>query len=330
MRGTNKRYPAAFKARVALEAAKQTRTLAELSGRYQVHSVQISHWKKQLLDGIESLFRDGRRRDHDESQAIQAELYEQIGWLKMEVEWLKKKLPASADLKRPLIDAGNTDLSIRRQCELLDLNRSSYYLQPAVESEENLRLMRLIDQQFLLTPFYGSRRMTACLERSGETVNRKRVQRLMAKMGLEAMFPRPRTTTAASDARVYPYLLRDRELTHADEVWSSDITYVPMKRGYMYLTAVIDWYSRYVLSWRLSNTWRGDSAWRHWTRRYEGSAGDHQHRPRLTVHIARVHRPSGGGWDRGESGWSRACVGQRVRGAVVEERKIRRHLHQKV
>ena len=91
MTGTRKRYSASFKARVALEAAKQTKTLAELSGRYQVHSVQISHWKKQLLDGIESLFRDGRRRDHDESQAIQAELYEQIGRLKMEVEWLKKK-----------------------------------------------------------------------------------------------------------------------------------------------------------------------------------------------------------------------------------------------
>jgi len=118
--------------------------------------------------------------------------------------------------------------------------------------------MRLIDQQFLLTPFYGNRRMAATLERSGETVNRKRVQRLMAKMGLDAIFPRPRTTTtAAPDARVYPYLLRDRELTHVDEVWSSDITYVPMRHGFMYLTAVIDWYSRYVLSWRLSNTLEG-------------------------------------------------------------------------
>lgn len=91
MKGTRKRYPAAFKARVALEAAKQTRTLAELAGAFQVHTVQVSQWKKQLLDGIESLFRDGRRRDHDESQAIQAQLYEQIGRLQMEVEWLKKK-----------------------------------------------------------------------------------------------------------------------------------------------------------------------------------------------------------------------------------------------
>jgi putative transposase len=130
---------------------------------------------------------------------------------------------------------------------------------PATESEENLRLMRRIDEQFLKTPFYGTRRMTASLQRAGETVNRKRVQRLMALMGLEALFPKPRTTTtaAASDARVYPYLLRDRELTHVNEVWSSDITYVPMKHGFMYLTAVIDWYSRFVLSWRLSNTLEG-------------------------------------------------------------------------
>jgi putative transposase len=140
-------------------------------------------------------------------------------------------------------------LSIRRQCEFLGLNRSSYYLGPAVESEENLRVMRLIDQQFLKTPFFGSRRMMVSLERAGEAVNRKRVQRLMALMGLEALFPKPRTTTAAPDARVYPYLLRDRVLTHADEVWSSDITYVPMRHGFMYLTAVIDWFSRYVLSW---------------------------------------------------------------------------------
>src|SRR3954451_25168285 len=109
-------------------------------------------------------------------------------------------MPAAAVDKRPLVEPSNPQLSIRRQCELLGLNRSSYYLAPAVESEENLRLMRLIDRQFMTTPFYGSRRMTASLERSGETVNRKRVQRLMAKMGLEALFPTPRTTVAAADA----------------------------------------------------------------------------------------------------------------------------------
>jgi putative transposase len=166
-------------------------------------------------------------------------------------------LPAAVDRKRELVDPNNLHLSICRQCELLDLNRSTYYLVPAVESEENLRLMRLIDRQYLETPFYGSRKMAESLNRSGEAVNRKRVQRLMGLMGLEAVHPQPRTTVAAPAAKAYPYLLRDRKLTRVDEVWSSDITYVPMKHGFMYLTAVIDWYSRYVLSWRLSNTLDG-------------------------------------------------------------------------
>jgi putative transposase len=114
--------------------------------------------------------------------------------------------------------------------------------------------MRRIDEQYLKTPFYGSRRMAVVLSSPEEPVNRKRVQRLMRVMGIEALHPKPRTTIAAAGAKVYPYLLRDRVLTRSDEVWSSDITYVPMRHGFMYLTAVIDWYSRYVLSWRLSNT----------------------------------------------------------------------------
>ena len=156
-----------------------------------------------------------------------------------------------------LIDPCDPHLSIYRQCELIGLNRSTYYLGPATESAEDLRLMRLIDEQYLKTPFYGSRRMAASLRRRGEAINRKRVQRLMTLMGLEGLHPRPRTTIAAPGARAYPYLLRDRVLTRAEEVWSSDITYVPMRRGFMYLTAVIDWFSRYVLSWRLSNTLEG-------------------------------------------------------------------------
>jgi putative transposase len=145
-------------------------------------------------------------------------------------------------------------LSIRDQCDLIGLSRSTFYLPPATESEEDLRLMRLIDEQYLKTPFYGSRRLTAFLQRRGEAVNRKRVRRLMGVMGLEGLHPRRRTTAAEPGARAYPYLLRGRALTRPDEVWSSDITYVPMRRGFMDLTAVIGWFSRYVLSWRLSNT----------------------------------------------------------------------------
>jgi putative transposase len=166
-------------------------------------------------------------------------------------------LPAAVDRKRGLVGLDGCDLSISRQCELIDLNRSTYYLSPAAESSENLRLMRLVDEQYLKTPFYGSRRMTEYLVRAGEAVNRKRVQRLMRIMGLEGLFPGRRTSIPASDAKVYPYLLRNRVLTRIDEVWSSDITYIPIRHGFMYLTAVIDWFSRYVLSWRLSNTLEG-------------------------------------------------------------------------
>jgi putative transposase len=166
-------------------------------------------------------------------------------------------LPAAVEAKRALVRNDLLHVSVSRQCELLGLNRSTYYLPPAVESAENLRLMRLIDVQYLETPFYGSRRMTAVLERAGESVNRKRVQRLMRLMGLEGLFPGRRTSIAEPGAKAYPYLLRDRTLSRIDEVWSSDITYVPMRHGFMYLTAVIDWYSRYVLSWRLSNTLDG-------------------------------------------------------------------------
>lgn len=139
-----------------------------------------------------------------------------------------------------------------RQCELLGLARSTCYYQPVDETAENLALMRAIDQQYLETPFYGSRKLALELG-----VNRKRVQRLMRIMGLEAIYPRRRTTRPASGHKIYPYLLRNVEITRPDQVWSTDITYVPLRHGFLYLVAVMDWFSRYVLSWRLSNTLDG-------------------------------------------------------------------------
>jgi putative transposase len=156
-----------------------------------------------------------------------------------------------------LIDTGHPDLSVRRQCELLGLSRSGLYYEPAPETTENLRLMRLIDEQYTACPFYGSRRMTAWLVERGEEVNRKRVQRLMRQMGLEAIYPKPRPSTAGRGHKVYPYLLRGVRVERPNQVWSTDITYVPMTSGFMYLAAVIDWYSRYVIAWRLSNTLDG-------------------------------------------------------------------------
>ena len=158
---------------------------------------------------------------------------------------------------RGLIESGHEHLSVRRQCELLGLNRSSLYYQAAPESVENLRLMRLLDQEYTRHPFYGSRRLTWWLRTQGEEVNRKRVQRLLRLMGLEAIYPKPRLSQAGPGHRLYPYLLRGVKVARPDQVWSADITYVPLAAGFMYLAAILDWYSRYVIAWRLSNTLEG-------------------------------------------------------------------------
>jgi putative transposase len=134
------------------------------------------------------------------------------------------------------------------------VNRASFYYAPAGESSLNLKLMRLIDEQYTRTPFYGVPRMTVWLRRQGFQANRKRVERLMRLMGLQAIYPKPNTSRKHSDHKIYPYLLRYVEIVHPDQVWSSDITYIRMKGGFLYLTAIIDWFSRYVLAWRLSNT----------------------------------------------------------------------------
>jgi putative transposase len=169
----------------------------------------------------------------------------------------QKKMPDGPELKRSLVEAGHPQLSVRRQCQLLGLCRASLYYEPAQETQEDLALMRLIDQQYTRCPFYGSRRWAAWLQGQGHEVNRKRVRRLMALMGLEAVYPKPRLSAADRQHKVYPYLLRGVAIRRPDQVWSADITYVPLAQGFMYLAAVIDWHSRYVIAWRLSNTLDG-------------------------------------------------------------------------
>jgi len=166
-------------------------------------------------------------------------------------------LPPSAEDRRHLVEVDHPELSVRRQCELLGLNRSTYYYEPTGATPEDLRLMRLIDETYTACPFYGSRRITEALTRRGEEVNRKRVQRLMRIMGLEAIDPKPRLSAAGRGHKIYPYLLRGVTIERPDQVWSADITYVPLPTGFMYLAAVIDWFSRYVLAWKLSNTLDG-------------------------------------------------------------------------
>ena len=156
--------------------------------------------------------------------------------------------------RREMVDREHPSLSLVRQCALLGVSRSSLYYRPRAASEEDLSLMGEIDRQYLEAPFYGSRRMQAWLERRGIRVSRKRVQRLMRAMGLRAIYRRPSTSRRSPENPVYPYLLRNVRITRPNQVWAADITYLPMARGFLYLVAVMDWHSRYVLAWRLSNT----------------------------------------------------------------------------
>ena len=155
---------------------------------------------------------------------------------------------------RTWIDFDHPQLSVREQCRILGLHRSNVYYDPIPESAENLRLMRMMDEEHLKRPCRGSRQMVDFFEDQEMIVNRKRIQRLMRKMGIEGISPKRRTTLRLEGHRVYPYLLRNLSIDHSDQVWCCDITYIPMQLGFLYLVAVMDWYSRYVLSWRLSNS----------------------------------------------------------------------------
>jgi putative transposase len=157
-----------------------------------------------------------------------------------------------------MLDSKHLGLSLKRQCDLLDINRSSIYYKPRPICPGDLEMMKLIDEQYLKTPVYGTRSMRDYLNRQGYKVNRKRVQRLMRLMGLEAIYPKPKTSKPHPGHRIYPYLLKGLEINRPDMVWVADITFIPLRRGFMYLVAVMDWHSRKVLSWRISNTLDSD------------------------------------------------------------------------
>ncbi len=160
----------------------------------------------------------------------------------------------SRSLRQAMIDRGHQQLSLVRQCALLNISRASVYYRPVSTRAEDLELMARMDRQYLKTPFYGSRRMKAWLLAEGNLVSRSKVRRLMRLMGLEAIYRRPNTSKPAPGHRVYPYLLKGVDVNRVDQVWAADITYIPMAQGFLYLVAIMDWHSRHVVAWKLSNT----------------------------------------------------------------------------
>jgi putative transposase len=161
-------------------------------------------------------------------------------------------LVCSTEQRRDLVEPAHPEISLRRQCELLGVNRSGLYYQPLGENAENLKLMRLLDEEYTRRPFYGSRRMMHWLHEQGQVVGRRRVRRLMGMLGLEAIYPKPKLSQPGEGHTIHPYLLNGVTITRINQVWSTDITYIRMANGFLYLVAVMDWFSRFVLSWALS------------------------------------------------------------------------------
>ncbi|NVN03882.1 MULTISPECIES: IS3 family transposase [Asaia] len=252
---TRKRYSCEFKSRVALEAIRGEQTLAELASKHGVHQTMIAQWKRQAIEGMSATFSGKQAAEVTISPGDVEKPHAKIGQLLVERGFFTGCLCAVGRAqRRQMIDLKRPRLSVVRQCTLLQLNRSGVYYRPVPESDANLSLMRLIDAQFLETPYYGSRQMTRHLRRLGHDVGRKRARRLMATMGLRAIYQKPRTTVPHPAHRKYPYLLRDLVIDRPNQVWCSDITYIPMRKGFLYLVAMMDWATRKVLSWRLSNT----------------------------------------------------------------------------
>ncbi|WP_408015032.1 IS3 family transposase [Roseovarius gahaiensis] len=247
-----------FKAKVALEAIREEMTLAELSKKYGVHPNQISTWKRAAIENMATAF---TRRGADPGKGSEAEiekLHSKIGQLVVERDFLANGLGSTARDARQKMVSKDHELSQRRQCTLLQLSRSTLYYQPKGESAENLRFMEIIDKQFLETPWYGSRQMARHMKRKGHKCGRHRVRRLMRLMRLVPIYQEPNTSKKHPAHKIYPYLLKGLAITRPNQVWCADITYIRMERGFLYLVAIMDWYSRKVLAWRLSNTLEAD------------------------------------------------------------------------
>lgn len=212
---TRRKHSAAFKAKVALEAAKGIKTLNELASQFEVHPVQITKWKRQLVDRIPDLF-SNPKKDMELNDKLD-ELYRQIGEVTVERDWLKKKIKSlSLNEKKMLVALDDRDLSLSRQCALIGLARSSYYYDPCQEDATILEIMKKIDRIFTMHPYYGKRRISVALKSEGFDVGVQLARTLMKRMGIEAIYPKPNLSKAHPTHKIYPYLLRGVKITKKD------------------------------------------------------------------------------------------------------------------
>ncbi|MCH8838502.1 MAG: IS3 family transposase [Candidatus Marinimicrobia bacterium] len=246
-------HSAAFKASVAIEAIKGEHTLSELAARFELHPTQIQLWKKKLLDGSKDVF-GASEKNRRQTESEVKDLHAKIGQLTMERDFLSQGARSLTMIERRTMIQTKTTLPVTTKCRLLDINQSTAYYKRAskVPDPEELALKRLMDDLHMTYPFMGTRSIRDQLQNRGYKINRKRIKRLMAQMGIASVAPQPNTSRPGKQHKVYPYLLRGLRIHRPNQVWATDITYIPMARGFLYLVAIIDWYSRKVLSWRLS------------------------------------------------------------------------------
>ncbi|WDR06969.1 IS3 family transposase [Devosia rhodophyticola] len=241
-----------FKAKVALAAIKGEKTLAELAQQFDVHANQITQWRSQLPEGAADVF-GGEARPEPTAPTVDVKtLHAKIGQLTLENDFLGRSAQQSRPAERKAMIDRDHDLSVTSQARVLNISRSSVYYLPRPASPGDLALMRRIDELHLDYPFAGARMLRDLLGREGFAVGRLHVSTLMKRMGIEAIYRRPNTSKRAPGHKIYPYLLRKLAVTRPNQVWAIDITYIPMARGFAYLAAVVDWFSRRVLAWRLS------------------------------------------------------------------------------
>ena len=254
-----KTYSPAEKARIALEAIKGNLTAAEITAQFDVHTTQVNQWKRQALDSLPELFTNKTKALQVDYESQLAELYQQIGRLKVENDFLKKNLINLKGDRRLWLEPNSPGLSIRQQCVLLEINRSSvYYTSHVAVSDETLALLRIVDEVYTQYPFFGTRQMASYLRTQGHDVEREQIRGIYERLGLRSLAPGPHTSKPHPEHKIYPYLLRGATIVRPDHVWSTDITYIRLQRGFVYLMAIIDWYSRYVLDWELSISLEAD------------------------------------------------------------------------
>jgi len=258
-----KTYSAEFKTKVVLELLAADQTVAQIASRYEITAKSLTDWKKQFLSNASLAFDvGGATQGYKEEIATLKEendaLAKKLGKTTIERDWAVGKLK-SLDLsnKKGLVDSKLADISTARQCELIEFNRSTLYYEPKPMKPYDLKIMNRIDEIYTdISSTYGYRFMHAQLLEDGYKVGVNRVNKLMSLMGIQAIFPKKRKLTSIKnhEHKIYPYLLKDIEITKANQVWSGDITYIRTAKGFMYLAAIIDWHSRSILSWKLSNT----------------------------------------------------------------------------